>query len=147
MALIKTTAYTNVRPLFTPVSAEVCNSPVQIDFPSAAPAANDLILLATIPAGVKLDDYSLILPDIDSGGSPAFAFSIGIANAGLTDLGTVLVSGVTTGQASGVYRAANAAHLALDSTVDRVLALKVTTAAATYDGAGKVGKALLALEG
>jgi hypothetical protein len=34
----------------------------------------------------------------------------------------------------------------LDSTVDRVLAMKVTTAAATYAGSGKVGKVIVELE-
>lgn len=146
MAIIKTDTYTNVSPLFTPDSAEVCGSPVNVKFPTAALAANDLILLATVQAGVKLDDYRVFFPDIDTNGTPAFAFSIGVANAGLTDLATVLASGITTGQATGVYRAVNAAHLDLDSTVDRVIAIKVTTAAATYTGSGKVGKVILDLE-
>jgi len=146
MATIKTKTYTNVSPLPTPDDAEVCGSPIGVDFPSTALAGNDLILLATIPAGVKLVDYRGFFPDIDSGGSPAFAFSIGVANAGLTDLATVLQAGLTTGQATGAFRATNADHLALDSTVDRVLAIKVTTAAATYSGSGKSGKVIVDLE-
>jgi hypothetical protein len=146
MALIKTKTYTNVSPLYTPDDAEVCGSPIRVDFPTTAPAVGDLILLATIPAGVVLDDYKGFLPDIDSNGTPTFAFSLGVANAGLTDLGTVLQAGLTTGQASGVFRSTNADHIALDSTVDRVLAMKVTTAAATYAGSGKVGKVIVELE-
>lgn len=146
MALIKTKTFTNISPLYTPDDAEVCGSPIQIDFPTTAPAVGDLILLGTIPAGVKLDDYRGFIPDIDSNGTPTFAFSLGIANAGLTDLSTVLQAGLTTGQSSGAFRATNADHLALDSTVDRVLAMKVTTAAATYAGAGKTGKVIVELE-
>jgi len=145
MATFKTKSYTNLNPLYTPDNAEVCGSPIRVDFPSAL-AANDLILLATIPAGTTLVDYKGFIPDIDSNGTPAFAFSIGVANAGLTDLSTVLQAGLTTGQASGAFRATNADHLALDSTVDRVLALKVTTAAATYTGNGKVGRVIVELE-
>lgn len=146
MALIKTKQYTNISPLYTPDDAEVCGSPINVDFPTTALASGDLILLATIPAGVKLDDYRGFFPDIDSGGSPSFAFSIGVANAGLTDLATVLQAGLTTGQSSGAFRATNADHLALDSTVDRVLAIKVTTVAATYAGSGKSGKVILDME-
>lgn len=147
MPTYKTKQFSNIRPMYTPDDACVCGAPVDIDFPSTALAANDLILLATVPAGVRLADYSFAIPDVDSGGTPAFAWSFGVLNAGGTDLGTVLASGITTGQASGVHRAGNADHLALDSTVDRVLAIKVTTAAATYAGSGKRGKAILDLEG
>jgi hypothetical protein len=147
MAIIKTKTFTNVSPLYTPDNAEVCGSPIRVDFPSTALIAGDLILLATIPAGVSIADYRGFMPDIDSGGSAAFAFSLGVANAGLTDLATVLQASLTVGQASGVFRATNADHIALDSTVDRVLAIKVTTAAATYAGIGKVGRVIVDLEG
>lgn len=147
MPTYKTKQFSNIRPLYTPEDACVCGAVADIEFPSTALIANDLILLATIPAGVKLADYKFVLPDVDSNGTPAFAWSFGVLNAGGTDLGTVLASGITTGQASGVHRAGNADHLTLDATVDRVLAIKVTTAAATYAGSGKRGKAILDLEG
>lgn len=147
MATIKTKTFTNVRPLYTPTDADACYSPVPVEFPTAALAANDIIALCTIPAGLRHTDYKIVFPDIDSGGSPAFAFSIGVANAGLTDLATVYASGITAGQASATFRPTNAAHFEQDYTVDRVLAIKVTTAAATYAGAGKVGRVMVELEG
>ena len=146
MPSINTKQFDGIKPLYTPDAAEVCGAHVDIDFPSTAFAGNDLIRLATIPAGVKCVDYKAIFPDIDSGGSPAFAWSIGVLNAGGTDLATVWASGLTTGQAAGIHRAANSAHLEADSTVDRRVAIKVTTAAATYAGAGKAGMVVFDLQ-
>ncbi len=147
MAKYQTKQFLNTTPLYTPDDAEVCGSPITVEFPSTALVANDLIELCTIPAGVKVIDYKIFFPDIDSGGSPAFAFSIGVENAGGTDLGSeVWATGITAGQASAIYRPTTNAALEGDSTVDRKLALKVTTAAATYAGSGKVGRIVLELQ-
>lgn len=147
MATIKTKTYTNVRPLYTPDDADSCYSSIPVEFPSTALAANDIIALCTIPAGLRHTDYKIIFPDVDSNGAPAFAFSIGVANAGLTDLATVYAAGITAGQSSAIYRPTTGAHFEQDYTVDRVLAIKVTTAAATYAGSGKVGRVMVELEG
>ena len=87
MAKYQTKQFLNTSPLYTPDNAEICGSPITVEFPTTALVANDLIELATIPAGIKVVDYKILFPDIDSGGSPAFAFSIGVENAGGTDLG------------------------------------------------------------
>jgi hypothetical protein len=148
MAKYQTSAFLDKRPLCTPDSAELCGSAVVVEFPSTALASGDLIELATIPAGLKVLDYKIIFPDVDSGGSPAFAFSIGVENTGGTDLGSeVWATGLTTGQASAIYRPTTAAAFEGDSTVDRKIAIKVTTAAATYAGSGKFGRVVFEIEG
>lgn len=145
MPSINTKQYDGIKPLVTPEHGCITYAGVDINFPSTAFAGNDLIRLAPLPSGVKLVDYAFVFPDIDSG--TALVWSFGELNAAGTDLATVYVSGVTTGQAAGVYRAVNDAHLASNSGTDRRLAIKVTTAAGTYTGSGKVGKAILGLEG
>jgi len=146
MPSINTKQFDGIKPMYTPDAAEVCGAHVDIEFPSTAFVANDLIRLAVIPAGVRCVDYKLVFPDIDSNASPTFAFSVGELNAAGTDLATVYASGITAGQASTIYRAVNAAIFESNSANDRRIAIKVTTAAATYAGAGKVGVAVFDLQ-
>lgn len=144
MPSVNTKQYDGIKPLVTPEHGCITFAGVDIDFPSTNFTANDLIRLAPLPQGVRLVDYAFVVPDIDDG--TAFAWSFGELNTAGTDLATVYVSGVTTGQAAGVYRAANAAHLLSNASTDRRLAIKVTTAPGTYTGNGKRAKAILALE-
>jgi hypothetical protein len=143
MASINTKQYDGIKPMLSPDSSAVAVAVVDIDFPSTTFTNNDLIRLAPLEAGVSLVDYAFVMPDVDDG--TAFAWSFGELNAGATDLATVYASGITTGQATGVYRAVNAAHLASDATTDRRLAIKVTTTAGTYTGSTKKAIALLSL--
>ncbi len=148
MAKIQTKAFTNVKPIALPDDASPDFVTIDVDFPTAALAANDLIELAEIPAGYQVLDYAVVLPDIDSGGAPALAFSLGVENAGGTDLGAeVWGTGITAGQTNAIVRATTSAAAQGDSSVARKVALKVTTAAATYAGAGKKGQVLLLLQG
>jgi hypothetical protein len=146
---IATKFFTRVRNVPQPDSACVDTVPVDIEFPAVAFAANDMIRLIEIPAGVTVQDYAFVFPDIDSGGSPAFAFSFGVMNAAGTDLATVYASGLTAGQSTTIVRATTsvAAQDAANNVLVRSLGIKVTTAAATYDGAGKTGTVLLSLRG
>lgn len=140
MPSINTKQYDGFKPMYTPDDAEVCGAHVDIDFPTAAFAANDLIRLTTIQAGIRIPDYKVVFPDIDTGAG--FAWSIGELNAAGTDLAVVWASGITVGQTSGVHRPTTGAHFESDSTVDRRIAIKVTTAAAGYAGASKRGIAV-----
>lgn len=144
MPSINTKQYDGIKPMYTPDAAEVCGAHVDIDFPAAAFVANDLIRLATIPAGVRNIDYKVVFPDIDSGAG--FAFSIGELNAAGTDLATVYAAGITVGQASGTFRPTNAAHFEASAAADRRIAIKVTTAAAGYTGNGKSGVVVFDLQ-
>lgn len=148
MAKYQTQTFLGIKNVPQPDDAFVKAVSVDVEFPSVAPIANDLIELVKLPAGTKCLDFTLIFPDIDSNGSPALAYSLGVENAGGTDLGTeVWATGLTAGQSTTLHRCANSVPADGDSTVERKLALKVTTAAATYAGAGKVGRFVMLLQG
>lgn len=148
MAKIQTKAFTNVKPIALPASATPGFVTIDVDFPTTALAANDLIELAEIPAGYQVLDYAVVFPDIDSGGAPALAFSLGVESEEGTDLGAeVWGTGITAGQSTAIVRAATSAAAQGNASVTRKVALKVTTAAAAYAGAGKKGQVLLLLQG
>ena len=149
MAKYQTKAFKGQKPIILPRDASGMWVVVDVEFPAVAPVANDLIELCALPIGVKCLDYTLVFPDIDSNGAPAFAFSIGEENAGGTDLGAgtaVWATGLTAGQSTAIVRNATSLPAQQPTTADRNLAIKVTTAAATYAGAGKVGQVLLLLQ-
>lgn len=148
MAKYQTKIFTGVRQIPMPDHAEVRQVVVPIEFPSAALIGNDLIEVCKLPAGVRCVDWSLILPDIDSGGSAAIAFSLGVENVGGTDLGSeVWGTALNAGQAGVPSRNVLSVSAQGNASADRNIALKCTTAAATYDGSGKVGHLVLSLIG
>jgi hypothetical protein len=148
VAKFQTKAYTGVRPIPQPDSAGARCVVVDVEFPTTVPVANDLIQLCKLPVGVKCIDWALVFPDIDSNGAPAFAASLGIENVGGTDLGAeVWGTGLTAGQSTSIVRNSTSVAAQGDTTTERTLDLKVTTAAATYAGAGKTGQVLLWLQG
>jgi len=135
------------RSIDQPNNACVAVLPVFFTF-TAAPASGDLIALAKIGAGVKVIDFDVIAPQLDSGGSPALAFSIGSENAGATDLGVVYESGLIFGRGAGgsISGATTAGQLAADATVERMISLKCTTIAATAAMVGDTICVLLHLQ-
>lgn len=141
---------TNKRNLPQPNDAAVTKIPLFVVLPAAL-AANDLIALMKIPAGVRLVDYDVIAPQLDSNGTPTLAHSIGVENAGGTDLTTAFDTGMTFGRtASGSISRCTVSVPLLDTTAltaDRVISLKTTTAAATAALAGKTIVVLLHLVG
>lgn len=146
MPNVSTRVFTGARNVPQPDEGAIKAVVINIDFPSTALVANDLVFLTRIPIGVAVQDYEFHFPDIDTG-SAAFAFSFGACNAGLTDLDTVYASGLTAGQSTTIVRATTTVASQAATTAERVLALKITTAAATYDGSGKVGQVVLHLRG
>lgn len=157
MAITKTKAYTNQKPITLPQDALPAWVSVDVEFSSSAYSANDMILLASLPAGIKVLDWACIFPDIDTG-SAAFAFSLGVALNDGSDLSAeVWASGLTAGQSTTVVRnttsiaaqadpAGLSTQFATDGGGERQVAIKVTTAAATYAGSGKIGQVLLLLK-
>lgn len=146
MAKFQTKCFLGKKPITLPEDAAGRWAIVDVEFPSTAPVGNDLIELFELPIGVKAVDWALVFPDIDSNGAPAFAASLGVENAGGTDLGSeVWGTGLTAGQSTSIVRNTTSVSAQGDTTAVRKLALKVTTAAATYAGAGKVGQVLLLL--
>lgn len=148
MAKTQTKVFTGVRNLPMPDHAEIRELAVPIEFSSSAYASGDLIQVIKLPAGVRCVDWALNLPDIDSGGSPAIAWSLGVENTGGTDLGSeVWGSGLTAGQTTSIVRNSTNVSAQGDITADRNIDLKCTTIAATYAGSGTVGYLMLKLVG
>lgn len=149
MTISQSKYITKVRNFSQPEDSNIQDKPCDFDFPTAAPVALDIIQLVELPAGVTLQDYEFHFPDIDSNGTPTFAFSFGVLNAGGTDLATVYASGLTAGQSNAIVRNANSdcAFDAANNVLFRKLGIKVTTAAATYAGATKFGTVVLRLRG
>jgi hypothetical protein len=152
-----TKTYTNAKPLPLPQDALPAWVAIDVEFKSTTYAGNDMILLASLPAGVKVLDWACIFPDIDSGG-PTFAFSLGVALNDGSDLSAeVWGTGITAGQSTAIVRnttsVAAQADLAGLSTQfnasgggERQVAMKITTAATTYAGSGKTGQVMLLLQ-
>lgn len=148
MAKFQTKAFLGLKPVPQPENAYINQVAVPIEFPSTSPAANDLIEVVELPAGVRCVDWAVAFPDVDSGGAPAAAYSLGVENAGGTDLGTeVWGTGLTGGQTGSTNRASTSASATGDVSASRKVALKCTAASATYAGSGKVGYLLLSLIG
>lgn len=159
MAKTQTKAFTNAKPMYLPDDAGPEWTAVDVEFSATTYTANDLIQLCTVPAGFKVLDWKLIFPDIDSNGTAAVAWSLGVANNTIaspvsTDIGSeVWGTGLTAGQSTAIVAATTSAaaqgQLYATATLfgDREIVLKCTTAPATYDGVGKVGKVLLLLQG
>lgn len=117
---------------------------------TASLAAGDIIDLGPLPAGVRVVDSAIISEDVDTNGSPTITMSLGLLNAGKTDLngGTneTWITASTVGQAGGTVRATtNASYLLGASATERRLGLKVVAAAATGTGAGEKIAVLLTL--
>jgi hypothetical protein len=118
---------------------------------AAAPVLNDTIELGPLPGGHVPVDYTLDCDDLDTNGTPTIALSLGLLNSGKTDLstaaadgGAVWASGITSAQAGGFTRNAGRILNAVQAAeTDRAIALKVTTAAATF-AAGKARLTVLA---
>lgn len=147
MAKITTKIFAKTRNVAQPDDSDADYVPVDIDFPSANFSVGDIIELIEIPAGVKFCDWYAVFPDVDSNGSPAFAWSIGLLNAGSTDLTTVYSSGHTAGQTGSIARNLVSDPYLADSTVARRIGIKVTAAAATYAAPTQPGTVFVALRG
>lgn len=142
MTKYQTKAFTGQKPPVFPDSAMPQTLVFDIEFPSATPIANDLIEIVELPIGLQVLDWALVFPDIDSGAA-ALAFSLGTEDVAGTDLGVVWTAGITAGQSTAIVRNASSAAAQEAITAARKVAMKITTAAGTYAGAGKVGQLIL----
>ena len=139
---------TGKRSLPQPSDAGVLQIPLFVVLPAVL-AANDLVALIKVPAGVRVVDFDIIAPQLDSNGSPTLVHSIGVENAGGTDLATVYEAGLTFGRtANGSVSRCTSAVASMDAgSADRMVSLKTTTAAATAALAGKTILVLVHLVG
>lgn len=118
--------------------------------PATALAANDIIVLGPVEAGVKPIDVKLITDDLDTG--TTLTMSVGILNADGTDIDAAATStwiaASNVGQAGGIARASTAnCYLSGRSGVTRQLGVKVVAGAAGSTGAGKRLAVLLTAAG
>jgi hypothetical protein len=108
-------------------------------------AGNDLVKLNKLPAGHRPLDFQLEAESLDDGSG--ITISVGVLNADGDDLvaSTNFITDDTVAQAGGVKRADVLAGLGLaESTEDRVIAAKITTAAGTAAAGALRGKLLYA---
>ena len=89
-------------------------------------AVNKTVGLFVAPKGFVLTSLSVVVPDLDTGGSAAIVFAIG--DAGDDDR---FISGATTGQAGGTNTTLAATGLNYEFTEDTLIVWKTATAAAT----------------
>ncbi len=149
MAKILSEVLTGKKSVPQPYDALISKVPVTVVLPAAAPAVGDLLSLLDIPPSVDLVDFDVIAPQLDSNAAPTNAFSIGVENAAGNDLATVYEAALTAGRGAtgSISRCSTAAAATADNSSTRRIALKVTTAFATYAGAGKTVLVLLHLRG
>lgn len=147
MAKFTSKVFSGVKNIAQPDDSDVDYQPVGIEFPSVNFVAGDIIELVKIPAGVQFADWYAAFPRIDTNGVPTFAFSIGVLNAGSTDLATVYSSGHVAGRATTIERNASTLPYFDDSTVERRVGLKITAVAATYAPPTAHGVIFVALRG
>lgn len=90
-------------------------------------AVSRTVGLFTVPAGFVLTSLSVVVPDLDTGGSPALTFAIG--DTGDTD--RYIATGATTGQAGGTNTTLASTGLNYEFTVETEIVWTTVVAAAT----------------
>jgi hypothetical protein len=108
------------------------------------PIANDIIEIGVLPAGNAISRMWLLPDDIDTGGSPAIVFDVGLMSGDVGDkvsartCGNEYFSASTAGQAgTATEMTAKNGFLVAASDKDRSIGIKITTAAATLAAAGQ----------
>ncbi len=114
-------------------------------FATSGYSVNDIIELACIPAGHRVVEVVEVADDLDSHGTPTFAYDIGVMSgkwqdptSGSRTCGAEFFSGDTTGRAGGVARPTLAsAYRVGGAAVARSIGLKINALPATA-AAGKI---------
>ena len=102
-------------------------------------ADGDILNLCVIPANHRVVGLSLFSGDLDAHATPTIAFDVGLLDAGDAALDTVFVSGSTLGQAGGTLAipATTTLFTTAAASTNKVLAIEVTTSAATKHAAAR----------
>lgn len=123
---------------------EVCEL-FEYALPAAALNIGDIIELGVLPAFHAPSDAILVCDDLDSNGTAALVFDVGLMSGDVGDAvsartcGNELFAASTTGQAGGVARATLASAFTIASTDNhRSIGVKITTAAATQVAGAKL---------
>lgn len=133
-------AATAQQPSVTPDAAgEVYAVRGSIDL-AAALGLGDVIEMVKLPAGCVPVDFIIDTDDLDSGGAPALAMSVGLTAGTVAELRAA----GAVGQAAGLVRMDSVLAPRVAATnADRTVGLKVTTAPATGATSGTIGLTLL----
>lgn len=117
-------------PLF-PAGGEVVFQADSLDLATGDLDQGDLGAITILPASCKLAGITLWATDMDTG-TPALVFDVGLPNSDASDLDSTLLAGSDVGKAgtAGYYVTPAILNLAV-SDVDRLIYVKVATAAAT----------------
>lgn len=112
----------------------------EVDIPVAGLLLGDILEMVKLPAGCIPVDFIVDSDDMDANGAPTLAMSVGFTAGTAAEF---RAAGALA-QAAGIQRMDSnlVSRIAADKSVERVVGLKVTTAAATA-AAGKVGFTLL----
>lgn len=117
----------------------------EIALPAAALAIGDIIELGILPAYNSVTDAILVSADLDTGGSPAIAFDVGVMSGDVGDKVSVRTCGAeifaasNVGQAGGVARTTLASAFTIEpADKDRSIGVKITAAAATQAAGAKL---------
>lgn len=98
-----------------------------VDLVTGDLALNKTVDLMVIPKGFVLTSLSVVVPDLDSNGTPLLTFAIGDSG----DDDRFIATGATTGQAGGTNTTLAATGLNYEFTDDTVITWKTAAAAAT----------------
>lgn len=120
------------KPMPIPSGPEVVAVRMEIELATGDLALNDIGAIGFLPAGCIPVALYVDADDLDSG-TPALVTSVGLLNAGETDLDVVWGSGLTVGQSASAAAVVSTTLLQQTSDPDtnRKIGVKVTTAAAT----------------
>lgn len=117
----------------------------EIALPASALLANDIIELGVLPAHNSVTDAILVCDDLDTGGTAALAFDVGIMSGEVGDKDSVRTCGNEIFAASNIGQAGGVARTTLASAFtiapvdkDRSVGVKITTAAATQAAGAKL---------
>lgn len=97
-------------------------------------AKDDVIYLCKLPAGHQPVDFQLEATDLDTNAAPTITLSVGVLDAAGTGLvtNTHFLTDSDVAQAGGIVRADVLDGLGLlPATADRIIAIQITTVAAT----------------
>lgn len=152
--IVKEDTYTGKQPMNAqPAGGAIKLVPIPINFPAAAPVANDTHALIELLPGVQVIDFDFFSDDLDSNGTPTTSLSVGELNATLADLSVIYQSAITIPRTGGLARFAAASAAADLRTLGaatlatrRVIGIKWDTASATYV-ASKTGLLVLKVVG
>lgn len=130
-------------PAIYPAGCEVVAQRGAVALVAADLDANDCGAVAILPAGCVPVGVIYDSDDLDTNGAPTITASIGICNAGVTDLDTVWVAGITASRDGTAVHLVSTAMLRTAATnADRKVGVKFTAASATK-ATGTVGLTLL----